>query len=1170
MSKRVQFAHSYPNLTVTPSVDTGRTLVFTKVDGLYARLANGSVVGPYIDATSVAAPSNMVTTDTAQTITGAKNLSALQTRFGSTGALLGISGTTLLLDNATTVDAATWTAMTTAPASAIQLNGGGVNILTAPSVGAGSALTFTLRAAFPLAGGMTTGGPVQVSSLRANATAVASRYVGQTLTGSPTNTSYATGDWAIARDTGRAWICTAGGNPGTWVEQTAALAANAVTTDTTQTITGTKTFSATITAAAITSNGQAVVVTNDARLSDARTPTAHTHPATAISDSTSTGRNVLTATDAVAARTAIGAGTSNFSGAYSALTGTPTTFATTAALINDATTTGRSLVQATDAAAARTAIGAGTSSFDGAYASLSGRPTLGTLAAITPTGTANGTTFLAGDNAWKTALTAPPSNMVTTDTTQTVSGGKDFTGALTKSGTAVVLTNDSRLSDARTPTAHTHTASQISDSTTVGRSVLTAIDAAAARIAIGAGTSSFSGAYSALSGIPSTFATTAALIGDSTTVGRSVLTATDATAARAAIGAGTSSFDGAYGSLSGKPTLGTAASANTGTGATNVILGNDARLADARTPTSHASTHATGGSDQLTPSDIGAVATSLLGVNSGVATLDATGKLTSAQIPAIAITDTFVVASQAAMLALTVEVGDVAVRSDVNQTYILRATPASTLANWELLRTPTDLVTSVNGRQGVVIGLAESNDTRFTDARTPTAHAASHSTGGTDPISPANIGAAPAAHTHTAANISDSTTVGRNVLTAVDGASARTAIGAGTSSFDGTYTALTGKPTTFPPTIGSTATTAVAGNDSRLNDARTPTAHTHTASAISDSTTVGRAVLTAVDAAAARSAIGAGTSSFSGAYSALTGIPSTFATTAALIGDASATGRSVLTAADAPAARTAIGAGTSSFSGAYSALTGIPSTFAPIIGSTATTAVAGNDSRLTDARTPTSHTHGVADLTATGTRDSTTFLRGDNTWAAPTVATPANVLTTDTVQTVTGAKTFGAGKLLTPEVRATAGQAVSLLDNAGLVRLAASAPGISLFGGTFGGGTGVMGVGNVTTAPTTNPAGGLAVYSEGGVLKYRGIAGIVTLGRYVSHSRQYGTTDTAQTLTVAGIKHLRSRRAADAQRCGTETAEPYSDVNAPGTLERTLVGRPPAQPACRRGRRVDD
>lgn len=39
------------------------------------------------------------------------------------------------------------------------------------------------------------------------------------------------------------------------------------------------------------------------------------------------------------------------------------------------------------------------------------------------------------------------------------------------------------------PSAHTHTASQISDASAVGKSVMTAADAAAARTAIGAGTS---------------------------------------------------------------------------------------------------------------------------------------------------------------------------------------------------------------------------------------------------------------------------------------------------------------------------------------------------------------------------------------------------------------------------------------------------------------------------------------------------------------------------------------------------------------------------------------------------------------------------------------------------------------------------------------------------------
>lgn len=44
-------------------------------------------------------------------------------------------------------------------------------------------------------------------------------------------------------------------------------------------------------------------------------------------------------------------------------------------------------------------------------------------------------------------------------------------------------------------------------------------------------------------------------------------------------------------------------------------------------------------------------------------------------------------------------------------------------------------------------------------------------------------------------DITNASTTGKNVLTAADAAAARTAIGAGTSSFDGTYSALTGKPT---------------------------------------------------------------------------------------------------------------------------------------------------------------------------------------------------------------------------------------------------------------------------------------------------------------------------------------------------------------------------------------
>lgn len=68
------------------------------------------------------------------------------------------------------------------------------------------------------------------------------------------------------------------------------------------------------------------------------------------------------------------------------------------------------------------------------------------------------------------------------------------------------------------------------------------------------------------------------------------------------------------------------------------------------------------------------------------------GKIPVAQIPAVAITDTFPVASQAAMLALTAERGDVAVRSDLSKSFILQAEPPSTLANWKELLTPTVVV----------------------------------------------------------------------------------------------------------------------------------------------------------------------------------------------------------------------------------------------------------------------------------------------------------------------------------------------------------------------------------------------------------------------------------------------------------------------------------------------
>ena len=93
---------------------------------------------------------------------------------------------------------------------------------------------------------------------------------------------------------------------------------------------------------------------------------------------------------------------------------------------------------------------------------------------------------------------------------------------------------------------------------------------------------------------------------------------------------------------------------------------------------------------------------SKIGAANGIASLDAGGKVPASELPDIAISNTSVVVSEAAMLALTAEVGDIAVRTDVNKTFILKTAGASTLANWQELLTPTDAVTSVDGQTGVV------------------------------------------------------------------------------------------------------------------------------------------------------------------------------------------------------------------------------------------------------------------------------------------------------------------------------------------------------------------------------------------------------------------------------------------------------------------------------------
>lgn len=140
------------------------------------------------------------------------------------------------------------------------------------------------------------------------------------------------------------------------------------------------------------------------------------------------------------------------------------------------------------------------------------------------------------------------------------------------------------------------------------------------------------------------------------------------------------------------------------------------------------------GQTTLSTTDIeglGTAASKDTGTTSGtIPILGANGKLNTSVLPAIAISDTFVVATQEAMLALTAEVGDIAIRTDLSKSFILKADGASTLDNWQELLTPTDAVTSVAGKVGVVtlvkadVGLNNVDNTSDADKPISTATAA--------------------------------------------------------------------------------------------------------------------------------------------------------------------------------------------------------------------------------------------------------------------------------------------------------------------------------------------------------------------------------------------------------------------------------------------------------------
>lgn len=87
--------------------------------------------------------------------------------------------------------------------------------------------------------------------------------------------------------------------------------------------------------------------------------------------------------------------------------------------------------------------------------------------------------------------------------------------------------------------------------------------------------------------------------------------------------------------------------------------------------------------------EVNAVTQPEKGAPEGVATLDENAKLAASQLPAIAVTETFTVSSQAAMLALPAQMGDVAIRDDISQTFILQGQNPTVLDNWAAILVPT-------------------------------------------------------------------------------------------------------------------------------------------------------------------------------------------------------------------------------------------------------------------------------------------------------------------------------------------------------------------------------------------------------------------------------------------------------------------------------------------------
>ena len=110
--------------------------------------------------------------------------------------------------------------------------------------------------------------------------------------------------------------------------------------------------------------------------------------------------------------------------------------------------------------------------------------------------------------------------------------------------------------------------------------------------------------------------------------------------------------------------------------------------------------------------------------NGNVVVVGENGKISEDILPALALSEVSVVDSQEAMLQLQAQPGDVAVRSDVEKSFMLKEKDASQIDSWVELKSPTDKVQSVNGKTGTVVlstkDVAEDTNLYYTEERATT------------------------------------------------------------------------------------------------------------------------------------------------------------------------------------------------------------------------------------------------------------------------------------------------------------------------------------------------------------------------------------------------------------------------------------------------------------------